>query len=235
MLRLKNSMRHKSLTTRLWRLDLYCLSHRDHAPNLLADHLRLDIGERLKNPLRPRYQILGLHKANPLGASAIAQEMDLQPHAPNVDKRRLQRNYLHLRKLLFVSRSLLGLEQALMLIVSSSPHSQTIIFDVSQPLESTLAPQNSVKATAIALVKIEPVFLPGSTIGATSWIAYAMTKGNIIDHVCILYLNLMHRPRQDHQSFQWGSHPLTTATFVPPIVVGDRHGCIWQPASWSNL
>jgi len=60
-----------------------------------------------------------------------------------------------------------------------SSHPQTIIVDVSQSLESTLAPPNSVKATAIALVKIEPVFLPGSTIGATSWIAYAMTKGRV--------------------------------------------------------
>lgn len=40
-----------------------------------------------------------------------------------------------------------------------------------------MAPQNSVKSTAIALVKIESSFLHGSTIAATSWIAYAMTKG----------------------------------------------------------
>lgn len=70
--------------------------------------------------------------------------------------------------------------------ITSDSHPQTIIFDVSQPLESTLAPPNSVKATAIALVKIEPVFLPGSTIGATSWIAYAMTKGNSI-HRSVLF------------------------------------------------
>ncbi|KAH7918211.1 hypothetical protein BV22DRAFT_1200056 [Leucogyrophana mollusca] len=63
----------------------------------------------------------------------------------------------------------------------SSPNSQpqTIIFDVSQPLDEIQAPRDTVKSTAIALVKQDSVFLPGTTIGATHWIAYAMTKGRV--------------------------------------------------------
>lgn len=56
-------------------------------------------------------------------------------------------------------------------------HAQTIVFDVSQPLDDIQAPREAVKSTAIALVKQDPVFLPGTTIGATHWVAYAMTKG----------------------------------------------------------
>ncbi|KAI6126276.1 hypothetical protein EV401DRAFT_2207222 [Pisolithus croceorrhizus] len=56
---------------------------------------------------------------------------------------------------------------------------QTIIFDVSQPLEEVQAPRDAVKSTAIALVKQDFVFLPGTTIGATHWIAYAMTRGRV--------------------------------------------------------
>jgi WD40 repeat protein len=58
-------------------------------------------------------------------------------------------------------------------------HSQTIIYDVSQPLEEIQAPRDAVKSTAIALVKQDSVFLPGTTIGATHWVAYAMTKGRV--------------------------------------------------------
>jgi hypothetical protein len=54
---------------------------------------------------------------------------------------------------------------------------QTIIFDVSQPLDEIQAPRDAVKSTAIALVKVDSTFLPGTTIGATHWVAYAMTKG----------------------------------------------------------
>jgi hypothetical protein len=60
---------------------------------------------------------------------------------------------------------------------SSQP--QTIVFDVSQPLDDVQAPRDAVKSTAIALVKQDSVFLPGTTIGATHWIAYAMTKGRV--------------------------------------------------------
>ncbi|RDB21329.1 Uncharacterized protein C20G4.08 [Hypsizygus marmoreus] len=62
---------------------------------------------------------------------------------------------------------------------SPSPQPQTIIFDVSQPLDEIQASRDSVKSTAIALVKQDSVFLPGTTIGATHWVAYAMTRGRV--------------------------------------------------------
>ncbi|KAJ3840135.1 hypothetical protein F5878DRAFT_614147 [Lentinula raphanica] len=62
---------------------------------------------------------------------------------------------------------------------SPAPQPHNVIFDVSQPLEEIQAPRDYVKCTPIALVKQDPVFLPGSTIGATHWVAYAMTKGRL--------------------------------------------------------
>lgn len=59
------------------------------------------------------------------------------------------------------------------------PQTQNITFDVSQGLESIQAPREYVRSTAIALVKVDPIFLPGSTIGATHWVAYAMTRGRV--------------------------------------------------------
>ena len=59
----------------------------------------------------------------------------------------------------------------------SDSQQQIIVFDVSQPLDEIRAPQDAVKSTAIALVKVDSTFLPGTTIGATHWVAYAMTKG----------------------------------------------------------
>lgn len=59
------------------------------------------------------------------------------------------------------------------------PQTQTIVFDVAQPLDDVQAPRDSVKSTAIALVRQESVFLPGTTIGATHWVAYAMTRGRV--------------------------------------------------------
>ncbi|KAI0035754.1 hypothetical protein K488DRAFT_42648 [Vararia minispora EC-137] len=56
---------------------------------------------------------------------------------------------------------------------------QNIVFDVSQPLDELQAPRDAVKSTAIALVRVDSTFLPGTTIGATHWVAYAMTKGRI--------------------------------------------------------
>lgn len=56
---------------------------------------------------------------------------------------------------------------------------QTITFDVSQSLESIQASRDCVKSTAIALVKVDPNFVPGTTIGATHWVAYAMTRGRV--------------------------------------------------------
>lgn len=62
----------------------------------------------------------------------------------------------------------------------SSSQPQTIIFDVSQTLEEIQAPRDTVKSTAIALVRVDSTFMPGTTIGATHWVAYAMTKGSSI-------------------------------------------------------
>ncbi|OJT08940.1 hypothetical protein TRAPUB_150 [Trametes pubescens] len=62
---------------------------------------------------------------------------------------------------------------------SPSAHSQLIMFDVTQPLDEIQAPLDTVKSTAIALVKVDSTFLPGTTIGATQWVAYAMTKGRV--------------------------------------------------------
>jgi hypothetical protein len=58
------------------------------------------------------------------------------------------------------------------------PQSQTIVFDVVQPLNEVQA-RDSVKSTAIALVRQDAIFLPGTTIGATHWVAYAMTRGRV--------------------------------------------------------
>lgn len=68
-----------------------------------------------------------------------------------------------------------------MLTPISCSHSQTIIFDVNQPLEEIQASREAVKSTAIALVRVDSTFLPGTTIGATQWVAYAMTKGSSTD------------------------------------------------------
>ena len=61
----------------------------------------------------------------------------------------------------------------------NSTQAQSIVFDVASPLDEIQAPRDSVKSTAIALVKVDSNFLPGTTIGATHWVAYAMTKGRI--------------------------------------------------------
>jgi hypothetical protein len=57
----------------------------------------------------------------------------------------------------------------------SQPH--TIVADVSQAFDDIQAPRDAVKSTTIALVRVDSTFLPGTTIGATHWVAYAMTKG----------------------------------------------------------
>ncbi|KAJ7090254.1 hypothetical protein B0H15DRAFT_255005 [Mycena belliarum] len=62
---------------------------------------------------------------------------------------------------------------------SPSPQAQNIVFDVSQSLDEIQAPREAVKSTAIALVKQDSVFLSGTTIGATHWVAYAMTRGRV--------------------------------------------------------
>lgn len=50
---------------------------------------------------------------------------------------------------------------------------------MNQNQESIQASRDCVKSTAIALVKVESTFLPGTTIGATHWVAYAMTRGRV--------------------------------------------------------
>ena len=67
----------------------------------------------------------------------------------------------------------------------SALQQQTIIFDVSQGLDEIQAQHESVKSTAIALVKVDSTFLPGTTIGATHWVAYAMTKGMFYQHFSV--------------------------------------------------
>ncbi|KAG5342201.1 hypothetical protein C0989_004513 [Termitomyces sp. Mn162] len=62
---------------------------------------------------------------------------------------------------------------------SPSPPAQTIIFDVSKAMSEIQASPDEVKSTAIALVKQDSNFLPGSTIGATHWVAYTMTRGRV--------------------------------------------------------
>lgn len=54
---------------------------------------------------------------------------------------------------------------------------KTIIFDVSQQLEEIRASWDVVKSTTIALAKVYSTFISGTTIGATQWVAYMMTKG----------------------------------------------------------
>lgn len=69
------------------------------------------------------------------------------------------------------------LEVLLLIMVLCSPQSQNIVFDVSQPLHEIQASREAARSTAIALVKVDSTFMPGTTIGATNWVAYAMTKG----------------------------------------------------------
>ena len=52
--------------------------------------------------------------------------------------------------------------------------------DCGHPLDDIQAPRDAVKSTAIALVRVDSNFLPGTTIGATHWVAYAMTKGVLL-------------------------------------------------------
>ena len=86
-----------------------------------------------------------------------------------------------------------------------SVQSQNIIFDVSQPLEEIQAPQDAVKSTAIALVKVDSTFLPGTTIGATQWVAYAMTKGMFSPSPAVRTdVNfVLSRSCPRHLAFQW--------------------------------
>ncbi|KAJ7867265.1 hypothetical protein B0H13DRAFT_1483820, partial [Mycena leptocephala] len=60
-----------------------------------------------------------------------------------------------------------------------SPQPQNIVFDVSQSLDEIQASRDAVKSTPISLIKRDPVILCGTTIGATHWLAYSMTRGRV--------------------------------------------------------
>lgn len=91
-----------------------------------------------------------------------------------------------------------------------SPQTQNIIFDVSQSQEDIQATRDAVKSTAIALVKQDSVFLPGTTIGATHWVAYAMTRGLSLHNLVYPYSSLNHisliRSRSSHLEIKWRSY-----------------------------
>ncbi|KZS99162.1 hypothetical protein SISNIDRAFT_448024 [Sistotremastrum niveocremeum HHB9708] len=95
----------------------------------------------------------------------------------------------------------------------SSSQPQTIIFDVSLPLENIQAAPDSSVSTPIALVKVEPTFLPGSTIGATTWIAYAMTKGRV---------RVISRASGDRTLLQLPNVFPSTTSVVDMAVFGNR-------------
>ncbi|QRV89521.1 inactive protein kinase [Ceratobasidium sp. AG-Ba] len=64
-------------------------------------------------------------------------------------------------------------------VVGSAPSSEVIEFDVSVTLESIKAPQDGISIMPIALLKLDSIYLPGTTIAASYFIAYAMTKGRV--------------------------------------------------------
>ena len=61
---------------------------------------------------------------------------------------------------------------------SPSVHS-LITIDVTSPLTSTMAAQDIASITPIALLKLEPTYTRGTTIGVANFIAYAMSRGRI--------------------------------------------------------
>ena len=61
---------------------------------------------------------------------------------------------------------------------------------MSQPLHEIQASRDAAKSTAIALVKVDYTFMPGTTIGATHWVAYAMTKGNSLNRATYAYTDI---------------------------------------------
>ncbi|KDQ13159.1 hypothetical protein BOTBODRAFT_175764 [Botryobasidium botryosum FD-172 SS1] len=60
--------------------------------------------------------------------------------------------------------------------VTSSP---TYVLDMLAPLQSTQASPGLTVVTPIALLKLDPLYLQGTTIGVSGFIAYAMTKGRV--------------------------------------------------------
>ncbi|KAF9001924.1 hypothetical protein BDQ17DRAFT_1357730 [Cyathus striatus] len=96
---------------------------------------------------------------------------------------------------------------------STRPPVQTFILDVSLPLGEVQAPRDFVKSTAIALVKQDPVFLPGTTIGATHWVAYAMTRGRV---------RIISRSSGDRTLLQLPHVFPNTASVIDMAVFGNR-------------
>ncbi|KAH6918752.1 hypothetical protein BKA70DRAFT_1248170 [Coprinopsis sp. MPI-PUGE-AT-0042] len=96
---------------------------------------------------------------------------------------------------------------------SPSTSGQTIIFDVSKMQDEVQAPRDSVKSTAIALVRQEAVFLPGTTIGATHWVAYAMTRGRV---------RVISRSSGDRTLLQLPSLFPSTTSVIDMAVFGSR-------------
>ncbi|KAG8905132.1 hypothetical protein FRB99_000644 [Tulasnella sp. 403] len=63
---------------------------------------------------------------------------------------------------------------------SSTPSGHSLItIDTSLPLTSTLAAPDIVQITPIALLKLEPTYTRGTTIGVANFIAYSMSRGRI--------------------------------------------------------
>ncbi|KIO26110.1 hypothetical protein M407DRAFT_243825 [Tulasnella calospora MUT 4182] len=61
-----------------------------------------------------------------------------------------------------------------------SPNQHALIsVDVTSPLASTLAAPDIVSITPIALLKLEPTYTRGTTIGVANFIAYSMSRGRI--------------------------------------------------------
>ncbi|PPQ78521.1 hypothetical protein CVT25_011793 [Psilocybe cyanescens] len=96
---------------------------------------------------------------------------------------------------------------------SPSPQSQIVNIDVTQNLDDIQAAQDSVKWTPIALVKQDSVFLPGSTIGATHWVAYAMTRGRV---------RVISRSSGDRTLLQLPQIFSVTASVIDMAVYGNR-------------
>jgi hypothetical protein len=123
-----------------------------------------------------------------------------------------------------------------LLTLSSSPQAQNIVFDVSQPLDEVQASRDAVKSTAIALVKQDPVFLSGTTIGATHWVAYAMTRGKHRDVSFLTHPHLPSRSRSRYFEVQRRPHFTSTASCdFPQLIQRQRHGCLWKSPGRSHL
>jgi hypothetical protein len=61
-------------------------------------------------------------------------------------------------------------------LIGISP-TEVIEFDVSVSLDPIKAGADGISIMPIALLKLDSIYLPGTTIAASYFIAYAMTKG----------------------------------------------------------